>query len=433
MPMDLQQFIHSKGGGTLKKGKTFFIALSFTLGLSTALGGSFAHAATISDLNKKQQELNQKKANVNSKLNSANQQLKENKSQQASLSAEMQQLDKDIQEAEQKLTTINNQLDQKNKEITDLENKIKEIKERIQKRDQLLKERARAMQANGSVNYLDVILGAQSFTDLISRITAVSTIIEADKSILEEQERDQKLLNDNKAKVEQEKKQMENLKSQLEKTKSTLETKKAEKDQVMAQLKTEQNKIEEYTMSLQEQQEVYANQEAAVKKAIELAQKQAAAAKSQKHASSSNSSRGGSAPSSYATGGLFIRPTSGPITSGFGSRDLGNHKGIDIGGSSGDPVYAAAAGVVYRSYTSSSYGNVVFITHYINGQTYDTVYAHLSSRAVSEGDVVKQGQYIGAKGTTGQSTGVHLHFELHIGKWNYAKSNAVDPRRFINF
>jgi len=416
------------------QGKRLILAITLTLGLTTVLHDSIVHAASITDLNKQKQELEKKKSNVNSKLNEASQKLDENKSNQASLSAEIQQLDKEIQEAEQKLNSINQQINQKNKEIIDLGNKIEKIKERIQKRDKILKERARAMQANGSVNYLDVILGAQSFTDLISRITAVSTIMEADKSIIEEHKRDHKLLNDNKAKVEQEKEQIESLKAQLETTKSTLETKKAKKDQVMSQLKKEENEIEEYTMSLQEQQEVYANQEAAVKKAIELEkQRQAEAAKARQQTSASSRSSGGSAPATLVTGGLFIRPTSGPITSGFGSRDLGNHKGIDIGGSSGDPVYAAADGVVYRSYRSASYGNVVFITHYINGKTYDTIYAHLSSRGVSEGDVVKQGQYIGAKGTTGQSTGVHLHFELHVGKWNYAKSNAVDPRSYINF
>ncbi|WP_346216582.1 peptidoglycan DD-metalloendopeptidase family protein [Caldifermentibacillus hisashii] len=416
------------------EGKKLTLAITLTLGLTTMLNGSFVHAASVSELNKQQKELEQKKSSVISELNEASQKLEENKSNQAALSADMQKLDAEIQEATQKLDEINQQINQKNQEITNLENEIKQIEERIKKRDQLLKERARAMQANGTVNYLDVLLGSQSFTDFISRVTAVSTIMEADKSIIEEHKRDHKLLNENKLKIEQEKAQIETLKGQLESTKATLETKKAEKDQILAKLKEEQDSLEEHYMDLQEQQQLYANQEAAIKKAIELEQKrQAEAAKAQQREAAASGGGGSSAPAAPVTGGLFIRPTGGSITSGFGGRGSGHHFGIDIGGSAGDPVYAAASGVVYRSYYSSSYGNVVFITHYINGQTYDTIYAHLSSRSVNEGDVVQQGQYIGAKGTTGQSTGVHLHFELHVGKWNVAKSNAVDPRSYIHF
>ena len=110
------------------------------------------------------------------------------------------------------------------------------------------------------------------------------------------------------------------------------------------------------------------------------------------------------------------------------------HAGIDIGTPIGTPVYAVADGVVTNSFYSSSYGNVVFIYHpNVNGKAYETVYAHLDSRAVSTGEVVKKGQYIGASGNTGRSTGPHLHFEVHLGRWNAAKSNAINPRSMINF
>ncbi|MDI5791069.1 M23 family metallopeptidase [Bacillus licheniformis] len=94
-------------------------------------------------------------------------------------------------------------------------------------------------------------------------------------------------------------------------------------------------------------------------------------------------------------------------------------------------MYAAAAGTVYNAHYSSSYGNVVFITHNINGQTYQTVYAHMSSIKVQTGQRVEQGQVIGTMGNTGQSYGQHLHFEIHKGLWNNAKSNAVDPANYI--
>ena len=112
---------------------------------------------------------------------------------------------------------------------------------------------------------------------------------------------------------------------------------------------------------------------------------------------------------------------------------MGNHFGIDIAASGNVPIVAAADGVVSRSYYSPSYGNVVFVVHYIDGQTYETVYAHMRSRSISDGTPVSKGQLLGYMGNTGHSYGQHLHFELHVGLWNNAKSNAVDPRRYISF
>ncbi|HET7657907.1 MAG TPA: peptidoglycan DD-metalloendopeptidase family protein [Bacillales bacterium] len=116
-------------------------------------------------------------------------------------------------------------------------------------------------------------------------------------------------------------------------------------------------------------------------------------------------------------------PVNGIMTSSFGDRG-GEHKGIDIAAPMGTPVVAAKSGVVKRSYHSSSYGNVVFILH-SNGD--ETVYAHLKERLVNKGDVVKQGQEIGEVGSTGDSTGPHLHFEIHHGLWNVDKTHAFNP------
>ncbi|SNZ14118.1 Murein DD-endopeptidase MepM and murein hydrolase activator NlpD, contain LysM domain [Terribacillus aidingensis] len=136
------------------------------------------------------------------------------------------------------------------------------------------------------------------------------------------------------------------------------------------------------------------------------------------------------APASSAN---FITPAPGYISSGFGPRAGGYHYGIDIAKrGAGVPIWAAASGKVIRAYQSSSYGNVIFVTHSINGKTYTTVYAHLTSMHVSTGQRVSQGQQIGTMGNTGMSHGQHLHFELHTGPWNASKSNAVNPRSYLN-
>lgn len=120
----------------------------------------------------------------------------------------------------------------------------------------------------------------------------------------------------------------------------------------------------------------------------------------------------------------WIWPAEGVITDIYGTRG-GNHKGIDIAGSLGTAVHAVAAGTVSRSYYSTSYGHVVFIKH--DDDSFETVYAHLNKRLVKEGQKVGQGELLGEMGTTGHSSGVHLHFEIHEKEWTYEKNNAIDP------
>ncbi|MET3699017.1 sporulation related protein [Bacillus oleivorans] len=131
---------------------------------------------------------------------------------------------------------------------------------------------------------------------------------------------------------------------------------------------------------------------------------------------------------------LFIYPTDVErVTSGFRTSSRPNHHGVDFAEPGTHEIYATADGTVSRSYVSSSYGEAIFIVHVIDGQTWESVYAHLreGSRRVKEGDRVRQGQVIGIMGNTGDSSGQHLHFELHRGRWNINKTNAVNPLSYL--
>lgn len=125
----------------------------------------------------------------------------------------------------------------------------------------------------------------------------------------------------------------------------------------------------------------------------------------------------------YAETADWIWPADGIITDIFGSRS-GEHKGIDIADEPGTPVYSVDRGVVTKSYYSDTYGNVVFIKH---NTGFETVYAHLSERKVKEGQSVEKGELIGLMGSTGESSGSHLHFEVHIDSWTVNKENSIDP------
>lgn len=136
----------------------------------------------------------------------------------------------------------------------------------------------------------------------------------------------------------------------------------------------------------------------------------------------------------------FIYPTVKRITSHYGYRThpitgakTSKHHGTDFAQPGTHNIKAAAAGTVTRSYRSTSYGECVFILHNIRGQQFESVYAHMraGSRRVSVGQKVKQGQIIGIMGSTGNSTGQHLHFELHKGRWNINKTNGVNPLKYL--
>ena len=128
---------------------------------------------------------------------------------------------------------------------------------------------------------------------------------------------------------------------------------------------------------------------------------------------------GGSAAVGAPSAQGLTWPVSGPITSGFGMRWGRMHEGIDIAGSSGTPIHAAAAGTVIVAGWSGGYGNLVVIDH---GNGISTAYGHNSSLAVSVGQSVGQGSVIAGMGTTGHSTGVHCHFEVRV---NGAATNPL--------
>ncbi|WP_371729408.1 peptidoglycan DD-metalloendopeptidase family protein [Heyndrickxia coagulans] len=119
----------------------------------------------------------------------------------------------------------------------------------------------------------------------------------------------------------------------------------------------------------------------------------------------------------------WIFPATGTISDTFNTR-YGTHKGLDIAGRYRAKVFSAQEGTVIRSYLSASYGHVVFVRH---PSGYETVYAHLAGRAVRAGQHVEKGKVVGYMGSTGHSTGIHLHFEVHRGSWTPDKKNAIDP------
>lgn len=448
---------------------------SIMIGLGSILAAPSVYAESISDLEKQKESIQEKRSGIESNISDTEKKIDSLQDKQMTAEDQIAAIEAKITESAKKIDAKNAEITQTKKEIEALKEEIKVLKERIAKRNEVLKERALSFQeTGGDVNYLEVLFGSSSFGDLVDRVGAVATIAEADRDILKQHELDKKDLEEKQKAVETKLASLEVAKAELLEIQKQQKQQKQEKDALVKKLKQQTEKHEHEKMGLEEEKANLAAQEKAIKSAISLehqrlaeleaARKKAAAeakkraeqeaaqaaaqaasqaSESKKQSTSSgysaksNSSSSSSPASSNVSqapavsSGTFTRPSAGYVSSTMGERWNKQHAGIDIAASGTVPIVAAADGVVSRSYFSSSYGNVIFVTHSIGGQQWTTVYAHLSSRQASEGAVVAKGQQIGIMGNTGHSYGQHLHFELHKGPWNYSKSNAVNPLNYI--
>ncbi|MES1040431.1 murein hydrolase activator EnvC family protein [Peribacillus simplex] len=455
---------------------------SIMIGLGSILAAPSVYAESISDLEKQKESIQEKRSGVESNISDTEKKIDNLQDKQMTAEDQIAAIEAKIADSTKKIDAKNAEISQTKKEIEALKEEIKVLKERIAKRNEVLKERALSFQeTGGDVNYLEVLFGSSSFGDLVDRVGAVATIAEADRDILKEHELDKKDLEEKQNAVETKLASLEVAKAELLEIQKQQKQQKQEKDALVKKLKQQTEKHEHEKMGLEEEKANLAAQEKAIKSAISLehqrlaeleAARKKAAAEAKKRAeqeaaqaaaqaasqkaseskkqstssgysaksnSSSSSSQASSnvsqapapAPAPAVSSGTFTRPSAGYVSSTMGERWNKQHAGIDIAASGTVPVVAAADGVVSRSYFSSTYGNVVFVTHSIGGQQWTTVYAHLSSRQVGEGAVVAKGQQVGIMGNTGHSFGQHLHFELHKGAWNYSKSNAVNPLNYI--
>jgi peptidoglycan hydrolase CwlO-like protein len=417
----------------LKK-KLLTISVASTLGLGILATSNPINIASanskIDQLNEQQKNIHEKQSEINSKLNEQGEKLNEVKNEQVNVDKEIKRIDQAVGDTETKIKEKELQIEEAEANIETLEEEIKVLETRIANRNELLKDRARTIQENGRVTYFDVLLGAKTFSDFIDRLGAVAAFVEADQNILKEHNADKAELERKQKEVQDTLSKLQKLKQDLEEMKKSLAAQKAEKEKVMASLKQEEEHMHDEMIELEEEKAILAAQKKAMQKAIELEKKRVAEEKRKAEEAAKRASSGGgtAVTAPPISSGVWTRPAAaGYLSSGFGNRSLGDHKGVDIAASGIVPIYAAADGVVIRSYYSTSYGNAVFISHSINGQIYTTVYAHMRNREVSEGQVVSKGQQIGLMGNTGRSYGQHLHFELHRGEWNLSKTNAINP------
>lgn len=343
------------------------------------------------------------------------------KSQLSSLEKQGKQLEKEVASAKESLKSasdkksmIDQQIGVTQSEIDttqslitkldqDIETKTTELnkaQEKLDDQNDLYKERVRVMYENGNVSYLDVLLSAENFSDMLSRLEIIQQIMVYD----------QKLVNEYTAlkdQVAEDKATLENDRTDQQSYMSNLQQKKSQLNEQLAESQAVYNSLNENLKAKQKEAEKVENEKDQISKEVEELSK----------ASSSSSGSSSSGSSSY--NGSFTWPLPGyhTITDPFGYRvhpitgKYKLHTGTDIAAPAGTTIVAAAGGTVVKSCMTTAYGNYVVINH---GNGVITAYGHMTKRCVSKGDTVTAGEKIGTVGSTGWSTGNHLHFEVMI-------------------
>ncbi|MGZ9586233.1 murein hydrolase activator EnvC family protein [Paenibacillus marinisediminis] len=348
------------------------------------------------------------------------------KKTQADLEAISNKIDAQVNE----MAKVSTEIDQAEANLEENARQLEEANKRIEERSELLDSRVQLMYMNGRVSYLDVLFSATSFSDFLSRLDSIEIIAGTDKKILDDHKRDKQLVLDKKKEIEEELVQVRGLYAKLEQTKQDLMNQEKEKEVMIAGF---DDQIEEMHGLSEEQDEMlvqFLQQRSELQKKqieeVEKERKRKEAAKKK----AKPSSGGGSGP---FNGGELAVPLKDDyvISSRFGSRTdpvSGRkgafHSGLDMATPGGTPIYAAESGVVILAEWWSGYGNCVIIDH---GNGLWTLYGHIRNGGikVEKGDKVNQGDKIAEVGTTGNSTGNHLHFEVRVD------GDKVDPEPYL--
>ena len=399
--------------------RSVFCALLAAAALAASLPAYAVSQAEIDDLQKKLDALEQQAQEQQDVINDLT-------SQKARFITRKLVLDNKIEINRQMIELIGEQIEIYDEIITEKQAELDKALEKETTQTELLRSRIRAMEENSTYSYASFIFDSSSVTELLSRIGDVNDIMHYDKTLEEEYMAARE-------DVESIKKSYEEARHEQELLQKELDTKQAELDAQVEAAYTMIADIETLSDDAQAEYDAIAEEEAKAEETLQEAIRKRAAeqAKYNQNNNSNNGGGGNSGGSGGNSGGgssgggsatslsnlQWPVPSCTLITSRFGYRVAPTtgastyHGGLDIGAGMGASIVAAGAGDVIYAGANGGYGNCVMIDH---GNGVVTVYAHMSSIGVSYGQYVTAGQYVGAVGSTGVSTGPHCHFEIRI-------------------
>ncbi len=350
--------------------------------------------------------LNEKKEDVKSKIEEQNQKLEYVQGEISDAVKEIEEIDDKIKDCESQIEDLKTKLAESKKNMDEVTEKYNKVKAEYDKNEKLFQERMVALYEAGDTTYLDVLLSSASITDFISNYYLIERLADYDSQLLTKIESQKKELEESKSEIEEEEKKLQELKSNAIKLTTTLKNSRTLQ-------KSKMDKLTEEEKGIQEEINKYKIEEANIENQIKQA------------------TNDGEYQLQY-TGGVMLWPVAKEgtvITSPFGTRNhpiqgvVKLHSGIDIGGAGyGAKVVAAEDGVVSFAGTLGGYGNCVIVNH---GGGISTLYGHGQTLLTKVGTNVKKGDIIMEVGSTGNSTGPHLHFEVRVN------NIAVNPATYL--
>ena len=403
------------------------LALILILSLLSGLAPLHAHAATSSELKGELDALKKEEDELEDQMAEISKQIAENQSEIQKIASQKSAIDQEIGILNQQMLNLNEQIKTYGLLIADKQDELDAAQDRLDELNEKNKERIRAMEEDGSLSYWSVLFKANSFADLLDRLNMIEEIAAADQRRLKEMSEAAAVVAQAQQELEGEKESLEGTRAELDGMHATLQEKRAQADKLLAELNAKGEEFDAMMDEVEDEAEDLLAEIAKTEKAYnEQKKKEEAASKP------SYNTGGNKAPTLQEMNGItwYVPCSYSRVSSPYGYRihpvykTWKFHSGIDLAASSGTPIYASRSGTVTTAKYHYSAGNYVTINH---GDGFSTSYLHMTHYIVKVGDNVKQGQLIGYVGSTGVSTGPHLHFTV------YYNGETVNPANYIKF
>lgn len=361
-------------------------------------------------------------------------------------------IDQEIKIIHDEIENLNAQIQNYNQLIVEKQKELDDAQTRQTELNQQYRVRIRTMEESGKISYWSVLFKANSFTDLLDTINKISEIAAHDQAMLAELDRVAQEIQRAQAELAQEKSNLDAQKTALAASQAELDEKSAEANAILAELTADAAKLDslyvsyedkeaaltdeiaqkeqEYTAALAQEEEARRQEEERRRQEEENRRQEEEDRRQEEENNGGSEEEGGESggSSSSSSGWLYPLPYRVPVTSAYGYRvhpvtgAWSFHTGVDLGAGEGTPIYATRSGTVTTATYSDVYGNYVTINH---GDGYSSLYGHMTHYVVSAGEYVSQGEVIGYVGSTGWSTGAHLHFTI------YYNGSTVNPMDYI--
>ena len=419
-----------KKSGSGRRIVCLVLAAVMLLGLISSALIIMVNAASSSEIKKELTGLRNQQAELKKERDALQAKIKENQSKTQTLVDKKSDIDQQINMTLATVDNLNKQVQQYSLLIANKQAELEASQAEEQRLNEQYKTRIRSMEETGNISYWAILFGANSFSDLLDKIDVIQEIAKADQLMLDKMKAVSEKIASERTELEQQLAELDATRDELDQQEQELEAQRAEQDVLLQDMLKayeemnadyEQNMADEAALS-----EDIAKSEAAYYAALSKEEAERIAALNRQ-----NNNKGSNSNSSGSTntgGWLYPLPYQCQVTDSYGYRihpltgKYSWHNGVDFAAGAGTAILATKSGTVTTAAYSSAWGYYVVINH---GDGYSSLYAHQPSLSVSVGDYVTQGQTIGTVGSTGYSTGPHLHFTI------YYNGADVNPFNYI--